>query len=394
MKRRYLILIVCLIGLIGAGSWIVVRAGSTYEEKLAQAQLDEQIQSVIDLRRSETEADDQSPFDDQGVLRLLLLGLDTRFGETIGHCDAIQFVEIDRDRQSVTITAVPRGTYAPLPGSGHLPSDYYVSNACGIGGLEYGIEQIEKILGKNADYVAMIGFSETLGLLRSLNLPATETLQWLRLRQSYAIGEPQRAHNHSTFLKQLLEKFVPESTSKIDTAWQYLIFRLIQTDLSFTQSQEILLTLSAMDLANHPERITLAMRPEYPVTDIMYDPENLDAYLTAMLNPIAEHIPEGAYTGITEDEEQQKIMDLVNAGLEHTDFVVRAFEQKLWLQLNDEATRESVHFALLGRYLPTRSADEQQVLLADYIIEMEVLGQTDWAEEGRSLLAEIVSDTP
>jgi hypothetical protein len=46
-----------------------------------------------------------------------------------------------------------------------------------------------------------------LGILRNLKLPTTDTLRWLRHRQGYAIGEPQRAHNHSTFLKQLILRF-------------------------------------------------------------------------------------------------------------------------------------------------------------------------------------------
>lgn len=391
MKRRNLFIIIGLLILLGIAGWFVARAViSSSEERKAREELQTQIQSTIDTRlAAQQNGEEADPFDENGTVHVLLLGIDSRSGSTTGHCDAIQFVEINKTNQTVNITAVPRGTYSPLPGSGHLPSDYYLSNACEIGGLDYGITQIENVLGQKADYVVMVGFSEALGAFRLLGLPADETLQWLRLRQGYAVGEPQRAHNHSTFLKQLLEKFTPTDPSQLDTAWEYLLYQLVDTDLSFKQTQDIVASLSTMDLTNHSERINLLMKPVYAVAEIPYNSENLDEYLSAMLTPIAERIPEGAYTGISEQEEQQQLMDLLNAGLEDTNFITRAFEQKLWLQIDDASTRESVHFALLEKYLSTLTDDEaSKNLLADYIIEMEASGQTDWATAGRELLAQ------
>ncbi|MFH1089337.1 MAG: hypothetical protein V1716_02855 [Candidatus Uhrbacteria bacterium] len=394
MKRRNILLIIGSVILLGIGSWFAVQSIISYQQsaeaRKVEQDLQAQIQSVIDTRRSaQLGGEAADPFDEQGIVRVLLIGLDSRSGSTLGHCDAIQFIEIDKTNQTVNITAVPRGTYSPLPGTGHLPSDYYVSNACGIGGLDYGITQIENILGQKADFVAVVGFSEALSAFRLLGLPTTETLQWLRLRQSFAIGEPQRAHNHSTFLKQLLVKFTPTKNSQLDTVWEYLLYQLVDSDLSFKQTQDIVSAFSALDLANHSERISLSMKPAYAVVEIPYNSENLDEYLSTMLDPISDRIPEGAYTGISESEEQQQLMDLINAGLADVDFVKRAFEQKLWLQIDDEATREAVHFALLAKYLSQISDNEAgKNILADYIIEMEAVGQTEWAKVGRDLLVE------
>ncbi|MFA6131470.1 MAG: hypothetical protein WC702_00165 [Patescibacteria group bacterium] len=394
MKRRNILLVIGSLILLGVGGWFVVRLiisnHQSAEEKQAKDELQAQIQSVVDARLAvQLSGEETDPFGEDGILSVLLLGLDSRSGSTVGHCDAIQFVEINKTNQTVNITAVPRGTYSPLPGSGHLPSDYYISNACEIGSLDYGITQIEKILGQKAEYVAMVGFSEALGAFRLLGLPTTETLQWLRLRQGYAIGEPQRAHNHSTFLKQLLVKFTPTDPSQLDSVWEFLLYQLVDTDLSFKQTQDIVAVLSAMDFANYPDRVSLSMKPAYAVAEIPYDSENLEAYLSAMLDPISAVIPEGAYTGLSELEEQQQLMALINAGLEDTDFVKRAFEQKLWLQIDDASTRESVHLALLSKYLAGLSDGEEiKKLLADYIIEMEAGGQIDWAAAGRELLAQ------
>ncbi len=400
MQHRLFLFLIFPLALIAVGGWLVFQAvhidQKTSEAKAAEAAFQAHIQSVINARlEAQAGEGDSNPFAPDGIVRLLLIGLDNRSGSATGHCDAIQFLEINKNINTVNITAVPRGTYSPLLGSGHLPSDYYVSNACAIGGIDYGIAQIETILGQKADYVVMIGFSGALGAFRLLNLPTTETLQWLRLRQAYAIGEPQRAHNHSTFLKKLLLDYLPAGDSKFSFTWEYLFYRLVNTDLSFTKSQAILSALSAMDLSAHSDDVKLSMKPAYAVLDIAYDSEHLQEYLSAMLDPISDRIPEGAYTGISEIEEQQKLMDLINAGLADEDFIKRAFEQKLWLQIDDQATRESVHFALLTKHLSTLLSDvERKILLADYILEMEALGENDWAESARVLLVAIVENNP
>lgn len=374
------LMVVGLLGLyLGLGFMGTVEA-----RRVKQAQ-QEEVQSVIDARlaKSSTE-EDQVLFDEDGRVSILLIGLDARAGSDVAHCDVIQFVEVDTKEASVSITAVPRGTYSPLPGTGHIPSDYYVSNACGIGGLQYGVDQIERILEKQADYVVFVGFSEAVGLFRLLNLPATETLQWLRMRQEYAVGEPQRAHNHSTFLKQLLTHQTLTDTSRLQTTWAYVLYRLVDTDLLFAQVQELMNEVDRMELSEHPERIVLSMKPAYPVQDIPYDPTRLEAFLETPFNP---------KDGPSKEQIQQQVMDVVNAGLSDPVFVKRAVEQQLWLQLDDAATRESVHFALLSAALEHWDEKEREAMLADYVIEMEFLGEEVWAEEGRRLLRDLFTKT-
>jgi hypothetical protein len=390
MKRFWLRM--SLIVLVAVGVGIVAYAAVLYKKAADVRRLSEatraQVQTLIDAKRPTQE--NENPFGADGKTRVLLIGLDARAGEPLAHCDAIQLIEIDSTAQRVTITAVPRGTYAPLPGTGHAPGDYYVSNACAIGGLPYGIEQIEKILGVKHDHLVFVGFSQVLGVVRQLGLPATETLQWLRLRQSYAVGEPQRAHNHSTFLKELLVRFTPASLSGLSVAWQYPLYTMVDTDLTFGQGQGLVRALIAMDLSKHPERIELAMRPSYAVAEIAYDPEHLDEYITSMLSPIAPFIPEGAYTGVTQAEAQQRLMDLINAKVEDAAFVSEAYEQRLWLQIEDAGARESVHFALVSRFAAqVKDVQSRRKLLAEYVLEMEYAQEDAWEQAGRELLAEL-----
>ncbi|PIR75674.1 MAG: hypothetical protein CO030_03600 [Candidatus Magasanikbacteria bacterium CG_4_9_14_0_2_um_filter_42_11] len=352
------------------------------------------IYAVISDRQADDLDETGDPFEEDGIVRVLFIGLDSRAGQEFGHCDAIQLIEIDKKNESVNITAVPRGTYAPLPfGKGVTSTDYYVSNSCALGGLEYGITNIERILGKKADYLVMVGFSETFGILRRMELPTTETLQWLRNRQGYAIGEPQRARNHSTFIKQMMVKFVPEDASAIDTAFHYLIYKMVRTDLRFGEAEEIVKVLSAMNIQEHPEKISLSMKPAYTVQDIPYDPDTISEHLSSTLGKISQWLPKADYSGQSEEDIQGKLLATIAEHDGDEEFFKWAFENDLWLQIEDDTTREQMRWDMMNTYFTLITVQEKQNLLADYVLEMEQLGKSEWEEKGKALLLTWIEDT-
>ncbi|HCC22884.1 TPA: hypothetical protein DF272_01760 [Candidatus Falkowbacteria bacterium] len=393
MKRS--IFIILLVILLLFGGWLTVHFfgfnQATRALKAAQKEREQQIEDLLTSRRSaitETEAADV--FGDDNVVNILLIGLDSRLGETNGHCDAIQYISLDRKKATVSITAVPRGTYVPLPGVGYKPTDYYVSNSCGLISLEYGIEQIERILGQKADYIAVVGFSSTVGILRAMDLPTTETIQWLRNRQTYAIGEPQRAHNHSTFLKQMLVKYSGGSQLKIDAVWQYLVYKMIKTDLTFDQVKSLVSAVMAMGLTE--DKVALQIRPYHDVIDITYDPTNVSKDLDP-LQRIVPLLPNADYSGETQVEYQKRLLGDIEENLADEEFVPWAFDQFVWMQIDDDYTREFIHFDILTRYLDlTEDQEKKAALLADYVNEMDSRGLTDWADKGRQALEGIVTE--
>lgn len=373
--------------------WLLIEGILWYRVMAAERAIEkartQAIESVIDSRRLSGSEEATDPFGEDNIVKVLFIGLDARVGQENGHCDAIQLITVDKNAGTVNITAVPRGTYSPLPpGKGVTSSDYYVSNACGLGGLEYGIKQIEKILGVKADYLVVVGFSEALGIIRNLHLPTTETLQWLRHRQGYAIGEPQRAHNHSTFIKQMMVKFVPTEQSQFDKALQYLVYRLVKTDLSFAQAQKIVGAISAIDIASHPEKISLSMRPLYPVQDIPYEPEHITEYLDQTLGPIKHLLAKDDYSGVAEETVQAKLLGVIEENKNNPEFVTWAYQNNLWLQIEDDEKRLSTQYDLLTAYLATLpDKAEREAVLADYILEMENRGEPLWQGKARELLA-------
>lgn len=396
MKRKQLLkfiffiilALVCITILAKLTLWYYHR----YEARKIIQQQQQAIEDVLAQKKGEfNHIDDEDPFDTNGHISILLIGLDKRVGQTQGNCDAIQFIEIDKSTQHILITAVPRGTYSPLPfGVANTSTDFYVSNACRLAGLDYGLTQIENILGKKSDYLVFVGFSETLGILRTLRLPTTETLQWLRHRQSYAIGEPQRAHNHSSFLKHLITTFTPNDSSFLDETIHRIVYNMIRTDLSFAQVEAIIKSLTDMNIDAYPENIELAMRPYYAVTDIAYNPDTIRDYLTSVLHTLPYHLSKKDYSNMDIDEIQYQLLDQIETNKHDTAFITWAIDNNIWLQIEDNKTRQRIHYDILTRYLSTViNNEEKNKLLADYIIEMEYLQEDDYVVQAKILLLDI-----
>lgn len=392
MKKGIILIIILIVS--GICIWFGAKGIIWYKNYSAERALNkernEAVDNLINTRIEEQNKNsDSDPFGEDNKINILLIGLDKRIGTTSsGHCDAIQMVQIDKNSQTVSIIAVPRGTYSPLPpGKGTTSSDYYVSNACDLGGLEYGINQIEKILRQKADYLAIVGFSETLGILRNLKLPTTETLQWLRHRQSYQIGEPQRAHNHSTFIKQMMLEHIPKERSSFDTTLQYLIYRRLKTDLSFAQVKIIIDDLSRMNLSENSDNIILSMNPPYPIEDIAYDKDALPDFLKNRIEPIKHLLSKADFSGIDNETSQIKLMEMIEKNSENDEFSIWAFENYLWLQIDDDEKRLEAQYDFLVKYITTLDdIKEREVLIADYILEMEHYEELNWAQEGRVLM--------
>jgi len=385
-----LLIIFIIVGYVGARLlfWYVASA----EDRGQNDEHNEVVQEYIDERLLvPLDEEDEDPFGEDDKVKVLLVGLDSRIGQVAPHCDAIQMIEVDRAEQDVTITAVPRGTYSPLPwGTGATSSDYYVSNACGKGGLDYGIRQIQRILGQEADYVVFVGFSEALGMFRALKLPTTETLQWLRQRKAYGVGEPQRARNHSTFIKTMMIDRVPSEESKASDTLHYILYSFMRTDLSFGQARQIVAELGKMDLQNNPDKVALRMRPAYRVQDIEYNPETIDEHLDSMLRPIQGAL---SYDQRMQDGELERVQEhLVKTIEQRKDdpkFIDWAFQNHVWLQIEDGQVREKHHFDIMKKYVEAlEDPEEQERVLVQYILEMKYFEHDLWAGRGRVLLDE------
>ncbi len=344
---------------------------------------------LVDRQASLAETSSDVPFGSESEVNVLLMGLDARVGEENPHCDALHMFTLNVEDWTVTVTTVPRGTYAYIPGVTD-PTQLYIANACYYEGLEYGIEKIEEVAGVKADYVVTVGFSQAMGVFRVFDLPAAETLQWLRHRHSYAIGEPQRARNQSEFIKDMIATQLDRFTSDLMIPIEYVLYQLIDTDMPFDVGHTLLRAVAESGLDERPDDITLVMKPHYETAEIHFDVENAEEQIAELYAYIETLLTEDDFSGISTDDLQTQLTDMLEIALALDDFDDQLFEQQLWLQVEDDEKREEIHYRFIEDYAEAYVDDDPDAvieLISDYILEKQTLGLSEWEERGKELLA-------
>ena len=384
-----LITVTTVVGVVGL---VFVKPAPSASLEAAEPPAWDAVGEVIEARQLELDAESPIPFGSDTQINILALGLDSRKEGLERHCDAIHMVTLDLSDWSILITSVPRGTYATLPpGREYLETDYYVSNACAFGGLDYGINQIEKIVGVQADYVATVGFSQALGIFRVLELPTTETLQWLRHRQSYAIGDPQRSQNQAVFMKDVALKLLGEDG--ISTALMHILYSLVDTDLDFKTTQALYTAYRAAEIANRPDDIALIMKPFYETREYHFDPDNAEVQIESLLASLEGRLSPQDLSHKSVEELQVELEKYLRESLASDETVVHVYDEQLWRQIEAEDTREELHFRFMEKYLrevKDTDLDKAIEIVTDYILEKQYYELTEWEQKGRDLLATLV----
>lgn len=324
-----------------------------------------------------------SPKDKEVQINLLLLGLDGRLGDKKPRCDAIHFLSLDKKNEEISVTTIPRGTVLDLEIDGQ-PAKTYLGNACHLLGIEKTVKEMEKLAGLKADYVVKLGFSQTLGLLKTLNLPAPDTLQKLRNR-AYGIGDYQRSYNQAVFIKDLLLRF--EEFEKLPNIVKYLGFQMIETDLEYEQALAIIRDFPFTKLKNNPEKIKLAAKPgnKYKTQDIHIMPN----YAQQSSLPVS-----------SDSDFQRQLEEKLSALIVKADNLLKAnntarafnlisvpFNQQIWRQIEDNTKSSHYYYQLLRLYIFSNPDKvESPSLIMDYILAMESQNQDKLARMGKQLL--------
>lgn len=387
-----LLLLSTVASTVVAGGLLFVKPAPSQSLEAAEPPAWDAVGDVIEARRAEIDSASEVPFGSDTQINILTLGIDSRKEGQEQHCDAIHMVTLDLSDWSILITSVPRGTYSPLPpGREYKETDYYVSNACAFGGLEYGVTQIERIVGVQADYTATVGFSQALGIFRALDMPTTETLQWLRHRQSYAIGDPQRSQNQAVFMKDVALQLL--GGDGISTLLMHVLYSLVDTDLDFKTAQALYNAYRAAGIAERPDDISLTMKPYYETQEYHFDPENADAQIDALITSLQGRLSPDDLSNRSLEELQIELEAFLRESLASTESVEHAYNEQLWRQIEDEDTREELHFRFMEKYLrelEDTDHDKAVEIVTDYVLEKQYYGLTEWEAKGRELLATLV----
>ncbi len=318
-------------------------------------------------------------------INILLLGLDGRKGDSHPRCDAIQMISFDFEKNLMTITSVPRGTEVQL--SKNEQDVNYISNYCHYFGTEKASIQIEKITGIHPDYTVKLGFSQTLGILRNLNIPTTPTLQFLRNRAT-GYGDFQRTHNQAVFIKDMFVKNL-DNIANIPDLFKYFIYKIMDTDMPFDVTKELLNKLKNSQLANNPDLIKLSLKPEMP---IQFKNVHLSDYSENWKSD-REFIEYQKDINVYLENLISRVGSLINNRNNAAAFSLlkTPFSQQIWSQVENEKLRNVYHFTLLKYYLQT-SPDNENLsnLVSDFINEMEITHQNEMKNNGEILLKTLI----
>ena len=369
------------------------------EPPLSAAAVAPRVTSAVDVvlaaRRETVLNDGDVPFGNNETVNILVLGIDSRKEGKEEHCDAIHMVSIDTKKWNVLVTSVPRGTYSYIPPGTYAENEYYLANACAFAGLDYGVEQIERVVGVQSDYVVTVGFSQTLGILRALQMPTTESLQWLRHRQSYAIGDPQRSQNQAVFMKDVAMKLFDDQG--IPAFMFHLLYSFVDTDMDESTAKALYDGLLVHSIGNRPEDVVLTMKPHFDVKEIHFDPERANAEVAALLAKLEGRLSGYDLSNNTLEEVQADLvayLEAVLAGEKGT--VENIVNEQLWRQVENAGVRESLHYRYLESYVDELNKDDHDAavqMVADYILEKQTLGLIVWEKKGRTLLDELLESS-
>lgn len=392
-KTCVLLLAVVGVGFVGYQAWSQGHGATNGSITSA----DDLADYLLTIRSATVFEEGDIDFGDIAEVNVLLLGLDERKEETElvdAHCDAIHLFTLDIEDWTIHITSIPRGTGVYIPGGPYGETEYYIANACAFAGLDYGVEQIEKIVGVKADYVVTVGFSQVYGILRQLDLPTTESLQWLRHRQSYQIGEPQRTANQQTFMKDLIVNHIDRFSSDLTMPLQYVLYTFTDTQMPFSVAHTLLKGYITAGISERPEDITTQLKPHYVTQEIHFDFENYDEQLAALVDFLRPYLPREDLSELTLEQVQSMLQDylleqVVN-GIDLADIV----EKQLWLQIEDDVSREMWQYRVIALYANqlVESGDQEAAtqLITNYILEKELLEVYEWEERGKTLLERVI----
>ncbi len=390
------LLLVMSIGVLAVGGFFGIhfyKAFSQSPEDVAYIDppsMDDVMSDLITERAKKLEADALGivDFGSDTEINILLLGLDSRKYNNSPHCDAIHMMTLDIETWDVRIISVPRGTYSYIPPGTYATTEYYVANACAYVDMDYGIEQIERIAGVKADYVATVGFSQVIGIARFFNLPTTETLQWLRHRQSYAIGDPQRSHNQAVFLKDIILNYTNKFRNDFSVPMQFVLYKMIDTDMDFKTAKMLLQGYMNTKIDDRPDDIVLDMRPWHPTVDYHLDTENASEQVGDLVDLLKPYLSSADLSLRSVESIQEELVGYLELRLASGEPIDDVLKKRLWLQVEDDEVREDLHYKYFLRYL--ENVDEDSIVdeITFYILEKETFGLKDSAERGRDLLLE------
>ncbi|EKD47414.1 MAG: hypothetical protein ACD_66C00073G0002 [uncultured bacterium] len=91
------------------------------------------------------------------------------------------------------------------------------------------------------------------------------------------------------------------------------------------------------------------------------------------------------------EEVQASIVSYIQDAIESDEGIEGIYDKQLWLQIEDDQTREELHYVIVESYVKDLQDQEEIIdVMSLYILEKETLGENNWAQKGKELLSSMV----
>lgn len=212
----------------------------------------------------------------KGRLNVLVMGMDTRKGESVARADTIMLCSVDTEKNIMSILSIPRDTRVKIPGHGWEK----INSATVFGGPSLAMKVVSDLLGIRVDNYVMTdyeGFKEIVDSLGGVTIDIKErmyhhdpedggiytidlkpgvqrlngekALQYVRFR-GYALGDIGRAETQQKFLSALIKEVLQPSTVVKLPSLMVSTYKAVDTNLSLLNMKKLAVTASKMTNAN------------------------------------------------------------------------------------------------------------------------------------------------
>ncbi len=290
-------------------------------------------------------------FAGQTRINIALIGLDGRMGATTGHADANHILSIMPDIGKIQIISIPRDTYVDCgyDDTTHLNKLTVYYMAAGRQSYLQKLAEIAKL--PSIPYYIEFGFSQAMGMMSLFGYKSTETLQVLRSRKSFAIGDYQRVYNQAQFVKQLMVRHYNTLTGTFQPVFINGILVMVKTNMKNSEITNIFSNLEQNNFTASPENISIKIRPSLKANYKVFDFSNPEMIVQMKkqlgLDKIAKRDTSAFtptdFTKYLENKLSKIIIAATKDTLKNPQLTINklkpTYEQKIWLQFDNDSLR-------------------------------------------------------
>lgn len=336
--------------------------------------------SLLALGQDSSASSSKNIYGNAKRINIALIGTDGRFGASGGHADANHILSIMPEIGKIEIISIPRDTYVDCGYNDSTGLNKLTVFYLGRGRKAY-LDTVAKIAGlKSVPYYIEFGFSQAMGILRWLGFNSSQTLQVLRSRKSFAVGDYQRVYNQAQFIRQAMVRNFSLLNGPLRPVVLRGILALVNTNLTYDKFSEIADDMAKTPFAESADNINIKVRPSLKVNFKVFDFSDQQSIASLRSNLNLDYIAQKDTTAFSPKDFQgylsKKIEGIIFSASKDTaknptlaiNKVKNIYGQKIWLQIAD--TQKSLNYSKqISTILYTCYKKKKDTLQAKNILE-------------------------